>query len=1055
MALPSNRSSSPSMVTGRTSPISRNSEISNPVYRSFSSNPFSKPSIATSLKSLNPITPANNPSDYPPQRNSVSREILFTSRDNEDKENGKDQSPKLTRVRSPTVGKSMKNFMSSTISAASKIAVSPKKKILGDRNEPVRSSLSFSGMKSSSLNSVNPTPEASMAFESDTNPPMPLISNPKSTKTVRFGGVEVISGSYEDSESAYRYNLNPELVTIAAVTDSKSGIVPIAKSAIAAASSKSSKTVTFGGFEVISDSYDDSESTYRHGHDPNPEAVTVAVEADAEPEIGPISDSDIAAVTPEASKIMRFSDLEAVSNNALESSVNSNFTEEVDCVNLDPSFNISPVSSPMIAPMDADPIITPYDPKTNYLSPRPQFLHYNPNRRINRPDGRFEELFSTSEETDCEDPQKESDEVSSNESQMKEEEKEEEVDVSEQGPTEVKKSSKPLLSRIFKISSLLLILFTACLSICVVNVHDPTIFERSTLLTMGDQSEIFASAKTNFNVLVGKLEIWHANSISFISDVVFNFRGGPPLIHLNQTEFFYGDVNKDEQCLVLSHQNVWEEENNLMNAMEAMKDREGQNKEGQEQEEDAQEEAIKVKEIGIQTVERESQNEEVEEQSFQEIEARTNDSENSEKENDEASEESLQEIIEHIEGEGQNIEGQEQQEEAQDTEAMKEREIGIETVERESQNEEVEEEPFQKTEAKANDQKDREEENDEASEESLLEIVEEESVQEKTVENFKASSSSDFKLHGQIEQAAATGETHYEIEQAAATGETHYEIEQAAATGETHYEIEQAAATEETQEETNTEFQYQSPPVSSPPSEHQSDVEEENGGKIVDLIRTATGISRDFTQNTAAIISAILLGLFLIIPAGLIYARKSGSRRTTSTAAIAEEQQEEPLLKDKKTNQSLVEEEEEEDALDDDDDDMAGEFCSSETSSFFQYSSVREGETEAAKRSSEFQSHSHVRRENSRRESIAEAATRSSEVQSHSHGRRKIRMENSRRESMASSSLDEYSVSSSASPSYGRFTTYEKIPIKHKNGDEEIVTPVRRSSRIRNRHNNS
>ncbi|XP_022922735.1 uncharacterized protein LOC111430638 isoform X2 [Cucurbita moschata] len=1013
MALPSNRSSSPSMVTGRTSPISRNSEIGNPVYRSFSSNPFSKPSIATSLRSLNPITPANSPSDYPPQRNSVSREILFTSRDNEDKENGKDQSPKLTRVRSPTVGKSMKNFMSSTISAASKIAVSPKKKILGDRNEPVRSSLSFSGMKSSSLNSMNPTPEASMAFESDTNPPMPLISNPKSTKTVRFGGVEVISGSYEDSESTYRYDLNPELVTMAAVTDTKSGIGPIPKSAIAAASSKSSKTVTFGGFEVISDFCDDSEYTYRHGHDPNPEAVTVAVEANAEPEIGPISDSDIAAVTPEASKIMRFSDFEVVSNNALESSVNSNLTEEVDSVNLDPSFNISPVSSPMIAPMDADPIITPYDPKTNYLSPRPQFLHYNPNRRINRPDGRFEELFSSSEEIDCEDPQKESDEVSSNESQMKEEEKEEEeVNVSEQGPTEVKKSSK--LSRILKISSLLLILFTACLSICVVNVHDPTIFQRSTMLTTGDQSEIFESAKTNFNVLVEKLEIWHANSISFISDVVFNFRGGPPLIFLNQTE--YGDVNKDEQCLVLSNQNVWEEENNLMNAMEAMKDREGQNKERQEQEEDAQEvEAIKVREIGIQTVEIESQNEEAEEESFQEIEARTNDSADIEEENDEASEESLQEIIEHIEGEGQNIEGQEQQEEAQDTEAMKVREIGIETVERESQNEEVEEEPFQKAEAKANDQKDSEEENDEASEESLLEIVEEEFIQEKTVENFKASSSSDFKLHDQIEQAAATGET---------------------------------------QEETNTEFQYQSPPVSSPPSEHQSDVEEENGGKIVDLIRTATGISRDFTQNTAAIISAILLGLFLIIPAGLIYARKSGSRRTTSTAAIAEEQQEEPLLKDKKTNQSLVEEEEEEEAPDDDDDDMAGEFCSSETSSFFQYSSVREGETETAKRSNEFQSHSHVRRENSRRESIAEAATRSSEVQSHSHGRRKIRMENSR-ESMASSSLDDYSVSSSASPSYGRFTTYEKIPIKHKNGDEEIVTPVRRSSRIRNRHNNS
>ncbi|KFK41269.1 hypothetical protein AALP_AA2G108000 [Arabis alpina] len=50
-----------------------------------------------------------------------------------------------------------------------------------------------------------------------------------------------------------------------------------------------------------------------------------------------------------------------------------------------------------------------------------------------------------------------------------------------------------------------------------------------------------------------------------------------------------------------------------------------------------------------------------------------------------------------------------------------------------------------------------------------------------------------------------------------------------------------------------------------------------------------------------------------------------------------------------------------------------------------------------------------------------------------------------RRESTASSA-SEYSVGSF---SYGSFTTYEKIPIKS-GGEEEMVTPVRRSSRIRN-----
>ncbi|CAL1382741.1 unnamed protein product [Linum trigynum] len=66
--------------------------------------------------------------------------------------------------------------------------------------------------------------------------------------------------------------------------------------------------------------------------------------------------------------------------------------EEKDLVNLDPSFRISTrpgdpgsisylASSdvPPLSPLDADPYIAPYDPKTNYLSPRPQFLRYKHN----------------------------------------------------------------------------------------------------------------------------------------------------------------------------------------------------------------------------------------------------------------------------------------------------------------------------------------------------------------------------------------------------------------------------------------------------------------------------------------------------------------------------------------------------------------------------------------------------------------------------------------------------------------------------------------------------
>ncbi|KAM3235438.1 hypothetical protein P3L10_015474 [Capsicum annuum] len=48
-----------------------------------------------------------------------------------------------------------------------------------------------------------------------------------------------------------------------------------------------------------------------------------------------------------------------------------------------------------------------------------------------------------------------------------------------------------------------------------------------------------------------------------------------------------------------------------------------------------------------------------------------------------------------------------------------------------------------------------------------------------------------------------------------------------------------------------------------------------------------------------------------------------------------------------------------------------------------------------------------------------------------------------RRESSATS------LFSIGSPSYGSFTTYERIPAKHSSEGEEVITTVRRASRIR------
>ncbi|KAJ0257168.1 hypothetical protein HA466_0080810 [Hirschfeldia incana] len=64
----------------------------------------------------------------------------------------------------------------------------------------------------------------------------------------------------------------------------------------------------------------------------------------------------------------------------------------------DSSFDVSPLPPTSVAPFtfpvfEGDASVTPYDPKKNYLSPRPQFLHYRPNPRLERK--QLDELFSS------------------------------------------------------------------------------------------------------------------------------------------------------------------------------------------------------------------------------------------------------------------------------------------------------------------------------------------------------------------------------------------------------------------------------------------------------------------------------------------------------------------------------------------------------------------------------------------------------------------------------------------------------------------------------------
>ncbi|CAH9074773.1 unnamed protein product [Cuscuta epithymum] len=226
MATPSNRSQSPSVARPR---------------RSFSGSP-SFP-LSNPRRTICPTTPANSPADSV-RRGLPDKEEIRAAWDCSEKEN--ERAPKL---RSPA-----KHFMSPTISAASKFCPSPKKKVLVERNEPVRSSISLCDGKAT-------------------------FFSPDSTE-----------------------NSKPE-------------------PEICLDTTKSVRKVTFSEAPLHID----------HG--------TVVMDS-------------------------------SFSNETLPKNTNS-------------CSDFSPTTITALAPLvAANPSVSPYDPKTNYLSPRPQFLHYRPNPRI-------------------------------------------------------------------------------------------------------------------------------------------------------------------------------------------------------------------------------------------------------------------------------------------------------------------------------------------------------------------------------------------------------------------------------------------------------------------------------------------------------------------------------------------------------------------------------------------------------------------------------------------------------------------------------------------------
>ncbi|KAJ6944876.1 hypothetical protein NC651_000033 [Populus alba x Populus x berolinensis] len=847
-----------------TNPNSRNSETSNPMRRSFSGSPFVKPSIISNQRGgggFNPNTPVNTPSDYP-RRNSISREnIAVALPDHEDKENAEDQNWKSVRIRSPAKG--AKNFMSPTISAASKINASPRKKILADWNEQIRTSISFSDTKSPLMEDLYSKPNKGL--------------NQK--KEVSF-----------DS------------------------------------------TVTYLG---------DNEDSKREEH------VDLMVDSSSK------DDLDLSS---------------------------ENLTMEKDCVNLDPSFEISPrVSSsfpnPALAPLDADPSVPTYDPKTNYLSPRPQFLHYRPNPRIElylnkERDGQpLEEIFasecssetevSEAEDSHSDDSRKESDasladEVkesdASSSDEVKEEEEleelllasepisistyveeEEELLVSEPNSisTSVEKAEEKRVpkSRFYtrrKFIALLSVLTVGFfyVSVSKSQVMDPSVLNNFTFLEPYVPPEFSEYNRQAFDVLAQKVQLWLHQSLRYTHNLINCFRG----VHI-LGPFQYANLT------VLLEDGIVDSQFVLDQSILGLKVKY----------EEKVLESIKGAEVNINLSDEEDQPSAVDENS---------------------------EVI--VDKSEWDFISDPDSEEFSVPQSIKGAEVNINLSDEEDQPSAVDEN---------------------------IEVV-----GEKNDWDFNSAPDSEEFSVPESEEAnlrpgsgvTETGKSAQEvIEESAETAAIVVELQSNMVLEDKSVLIPQAA---EIQPEISNSMSSQgindisSAGIESPASEVNFEI---LAGAATENLRGSELVN----TRSAQIMVGISLIVFSLLGTAFIYMKSQTP--TTRNAASAVDQ----MLATKKLDDSPMPVAAEHTDIDSP--------MPSETSSFsLSYRKKGQGGTSEA----------------------------------HSC-ERKPRKNIYRREFMAS---PDYSVGSMGSPSYGSFTTYEKIPSKHGNEDEEVITPVRRSSRIRN-----
>ncbi|XP_051146401.1 uncharacterized protein LOC127261990 [Andrographis paniculata] len=360
----SNRSPSPMAAGSRPiNPNLRNLENNSAVRRSFSV----KPSVFTNPRRLDPTTPANSPSDFG-RRHSVD------SYPKEKENYEKDHNIKPSKFHPSAKGS--KHFMSPTISAASKFTPSPKKKVLVERNDPVRTSISLSDGKAmfyspistrdSTRDSVELEPKAEMENHNKGQGIECSLNSDLARKQAVLEGTQVSKSSKKVSFADVSSDSQAESLSESVITDADGCKMEFSSNNGVSCSSDSSSIAPLDPDPSLPP-YDPITNylvprPHSRCYKPIPRVEDLinkekGVETD---ELKQLEDSLLEETGEEG---IRSDDLQS-------EELGGNASEDLVSCSSDSS---------SIAPLDADPS---YDPKTNYLVPRPQFLHYKPNPRV-------------------------------------------------------------------------------------------------------------------------------------------------------------------------------------------------------------------------------------------------------------------------------------------------------------------------------------------------------------------------------------------------------------------------------------------------------------------------------------------------------------------------------------------------------------------------------------------------------------------------------------------------------------------------------------------------